>query len=201
LTATKYALVPEKRGDLANVAVFGKGSDKRAANALLAFEAFGGAQENNSYDFAETKRYAQAAMSPDTNDWITVWAEFVYLAACNMQKNPDREKNLAGAKSLLKKVSPAVWETQGNPIYRIYQGEGKLTADRICELVSGFITGNYCSLHKFDDAEAFLSARPDSRWKRDAATNIRSQRQSYMLSREEAERSQKRKVNVKEEAE
>lgn len=174
-----YKIAPGKRDELVSLAVSGSGRDMRAANALLAFEALGKAQEDNRHEFPDAKRHAKSAMSAGTNDWITILAEVVLFSANNLQReNVNRHSDITNAVALFQKITPAVWEVPDNPLYRLWTGGEQVTAEKLRQMLSACIVGDYCALYRFDDADAFLEDLPDSREKRELKGSVDAQKKA-----------------------
>jgi len=182
----KHGIAPEKREDLVLLAKEAAGQDRRVANALLAFEAVGKAQEDNSYDFSEAKNFAQAAILSSTNDWINIWARCALIVSGNLQRHANRTAIVTNTLALLQTVDVSVWETPDNPIYPLWKGSVQATTGKLREVLSRIILSNYCSLYRFDDAETFLTSCPDSPWKREFEKNLTLQKEGHARSLEEA---------------
>jgi hypothetical protein len=181
----KYRIAPGKRDELLSRAMSDSGRDMRASNALLAFEALGKAQENNRYEFSDAKRYATASMANGTNDWINILAGIVLVSANNLQRgNENRHSDVTNTVALFQKITPAIWEIPDNPVYRLWTGREQVTAEKLCQMLSACIIGDYCALYRFADAEAFLETLPDSQERRELRRNIDAQKQARALSLE-----------------
>lgn len=190
---TKYYIETGKRAELVSLCNSTNKQERRIAHALLAFEAVGKAQEDHTFDFTEAKKLAQEAISSSTNDWINIWAGVSLVASYNLQRNHDHLVNATNALVLLQKVNNSVWETSDNPIYSLWSDEKQITADKLRETLSRSIISSFCSLHRFDDAEAFLKKCPDSLWKTESFKNITLQKKEYERSIQEAKEIRLRK--------
>lgn len=189
----KYRIAPGKRDELVSHAMSGSGRGMRASNALLAFEALGKAQENNRYEFPDAKRHARAAMADGTNDWINILAGIVLTSANNLQRgNEHRHSGVTNTVALFQKTTPAVWEMPDNPIYHLWAGEEQVTAEKLRQMLSACIIDDYCSLHRFDEAEAFLASLPDSQEKHALKRNVDAQKRERAFSLESIRRNQQK---------
>ncbi len=194
---TKYCIETEKRAELISLCNSTNKQERRIAHALLAFEAVGKAQEDQTFDFTEAKKFAQGAISSSTNDWINIWASVSLVASYNLQRNHDHLVNATNALVLLQKVTNSVWETSDNPIYSLWSDEKKITADKLRETLSRSIISSFCALHRFDDAEAFLKTCPDSLWKTESFKNVTMQKEEYVRLIQEMKEIRLRKETLK----
>ena len=181
-----YALIPEKRGELLVLRNTGSQQERRGANALLAFEAVVKAEKTRTYDFDEAEQFANAAIITTTNDWINICARLTLISSHNLKRNQDSHANVTNALSLLQDAVDSVWEVPENPFYSTGRGSGHATAAELREVLAIVVIGNYCSLYRFDEAEAFLKTFPDSHWRREAEKQLVLQREQHAFSREEA---------------